>query len=780
MNLPIRKIILASWQALALTWALSLLLALGFCTHFLLKNGIDYDQAHLYPVTQVDDSRSAAQKNLAPFANYRLIFMVGFPEHTAASFDDNVLKIKGLWEVPSSLKKVNWEGLEINEYFSFYRLISNRLMNLVDQHTIAASSDDELLARALESLTGIGQASLIPKADDPLGFFDRWAKKRLPRSTVVSSGDTLKLYADNRVWAIFVYEAPDDLSGLSAFKLNLSIDELKSISQSVVPDTTVLVHGKPYVSANVAHTHLLELSGIATFIIIFLGGLIRKWSPSNRFLLLVLFSIISSYICGFFGVIVWFGSISLWALVCSSALIGLVVMLVGYFLLMQRHYPHLSPIKVFDKIFTPLLWIVSIECAALALLYLAPLPAVRQIALFMCCGLLGCAITLILIFPSFNPGPIANSDFSKKMLNFSRFFPRFSLKHWQHKPTDYTAIGITLIVILSAGFLQLNFTQNIQNLTFIPPELESEEKTVDRLLSLPNTDKFFIVTASSPQDVLMGEEALRLSFVQREMNKTDMTTTCISKWFPSYTRQKDIEKLRLDMFNRVCEPLSAVLGYSLKAPNPIQLDVRFEDWLDSPSAQSVRHLWLEVPQGYSSIVQVAGIQDAQIRNLYDLAEHLAGVTFVDMVGDADTFLAQYRYIFIGIFVLAVVCSFTVSLFHYGLRSWRIVVPSLLGVAFAISLSSWFGMPFTMFSAMSMVVIYGLGIAISLLFYTNENNEDLSFSLTTFAFLATSFAFCFIGLSSTPAIQTFGLTTALGVLSTGIIILLVRPRSKATS
>ena len=125
--------------------------------------------------------------------------------------------------------------------------------------------------------------------------------------------------------------------------------------------------------------------------------------------------------------------------------------------------------------------------------------------------------------------------------------------------------------------------------------------------------------------------------------------------------------------------LSAVLGYSLKAPNPIQLDVRFEDWLDSPSAQSVRHLWLEVPQGYSSIVQVAGIQDAQIRNLYDLAEHLAGVTFVDMVGDADTFLAQYRYIFIGIFVLAVCLLFycqLVSLRHKilahrcSVSSWR--------------------------------------------------------------------------------------------------------------
>ena len=98
------------------------------------------------------------------------------------------------------------------------------------------------------------------------------------------------------------------------------------------------------------------------------------------------------------------------------------------------------------------------------------------------------------------------------------------------------------------------------------------------------------------------------------------------------------------MFNRVREPLSAVLGYSLKAPNPIQLDVRFEDWLDSPSAQSVRHLWLEVPQGYSSIVQVAGIQDAQIRNLYDLAEHLAGVTFVDMSEMPIRSLLSNRYI----------------------------------------------------------------------------------------------------------------------------------------
>ena len=171
------------------------------------------------------------------------------------------------------------------------------------------------------------------------------------------------------------------------------------------------------------------------------------------------------------------------------------------------------------------------------------------------------------------------------------------------------------------------------------------------------------------------------------------------------------------------------------------------------------------------------MRNEQINDLVDLGEHLAGVTFVDVTGDANNFLAQYRFIFTGIFILSVVCSFTVSLFHYGLRSWRIVVPALAGVLCSVSLTSWFGMPFTVFSAMALILLYAIGMIIALLYYTNEENEALSFSLTTFTFLAISFSFCFIGLSSTPAIKSLGLSTALGVLSTGIIILLVRPKPK---
>ena len=163
----------------------------------------------------------------------------------------------------------------------------------------------------------------------------------------------------------------------------------------------------------------------------------------------------------------------------------------------HRYYSLLSPVTVFDRILKPLLWIIFNVSIALLLLYLVPLPSVRQMSVFMASGLIGCAITLILIFPSFNPGPIAESDFSKKMLSFSHYFPRFSLKHWQEKPTDYSAIGITVAVILLSGYMQLNFSQNIQHMTYISEELKDEENQVQQLLSLPSTDKFFIVTASS-------------------------------------------------------------------------------------------------------------------------------------------------------------------------------------------------------------------------------------------------------------------------------------------
>lgn len=771
----IRKILSTSWQALAALWALIILFNVCLQVHYLLKNGFDYDHSHLYPIVNVDDTRVAALDNLSTIANYRVVYMAGIPAESAEHFDAFVKETNEQWQAPSGLKKVRWEGAEINEYYSFYRLISDRLMNLIDQHTISQLSDEELLARALESLTAVGQSTFIAKTDDPLGFFARWAQKRLPQSTLLSSGDTFKIYGDNYVWAIFIYEAAPNLEGLSPSEMLRATDELRKTAQRIHPLARVLVNGRPYLSAVLYRDQLQEIVATALLSLLIMYALLRRWSTSPRLFMLVCMSIGSGLVMGMTALHVIYNKLSLWAMLLSAPMAGVSCILAVFYLLTQREFPKLSFSAFIERISAPILWLTFIVAVSYGLLYIVPLPGIREFSVFSCACIISSTITVMLLFPAIRIDPISHSDFSRKMTYWVHKFPRLSLSHWQTKPTDYTAAALAFFVVLTAGFIQLDFDQDIGDLSARHQGVHAEHRLVNSLLTLPDTEHFFVINAPTPQDVLMSEEALRLGFVQRGMNKFDMTTTCLSKWFPSYTRQQSVEALRQDMFERIRAPLSDILGYPLPEPQPPQIEVTFEEWLASPSASPVRHLWLDVPHGYSSIIQIAGIDEDNFPALEQLAESIAGATFVNTIGDLNELISQYRYTYVGIFVLAVVCTFTVCLFHYGLRSWRIVIPPLLGVASGISLGSWVGLSFTVFSALSMVLIYGLGISIAILYYTSDEHESLSFSLTAFATIISTCSFAMLGLSTTPAIATLCLTVAFGLAVTGFIILFIRQK-----
>ena len=117
-----------------------------------------------------------------------------------------------------------------------------------------------------------------------------------------------------------------------------------------------------------------------------------------------------------------------------------------------------------------------------------------------------------------------------------------------------------------------------------------------------------------------------------------------------------------------------------------------------------------------------------------------------------------------------------SLFHYGFRSGKVVIPPLVGITLSVAVLSWFGMPFTAFSAIAINACYGFGIILALIYFAHDDDES-RFSLTTFSFLAMAISFGIIGLSSTPGITQFGFTGALALIATGLTLLLIRPKLK---
>mgnify|MGYP003375446544 CR=1 FL=1 len=233
----IRKNVSWTLKCLALVWILLLSICLSLQIRHFVQHSIQYDLISTEANVEYDSVVELATERLS---------------ESSSDFESYVARINAGWNPPKALKQIQWEALDINDTLSYYRTISKSLMSMRDQLDATTATDDELFAKAIESLTTVGNNGYIAKIEDPLGFFARWVQKRVPKSTILTTGETLKLYADGYVWAISFYQTTKDLDGLNPIGLTRSVEQLKDVVHEIDPNARVLVRGMPYESAVVA------------------------------------------------------------------------------------------------------------------------------------------------------------------------------------------------------------------------------------------------------------------------------------------------------------------------------------------------------------------------------------------------------------------------------------------------------------------------------------------------------------------------------------------------
>ncbi len=780
-NLITRKSVSISWKVLAGFWLLLVLFAVLFQVRFLSVNGIHHDLAATRPNVVYEDVVAQATDRLSYLHDYRTIFMVGFPISHAQDFESYVARINAKWSPPAELENVQWEALDINDTLSYYRGISKSLMSMRDQLDAVNTSDEELLAKGVASLTTIGNNGYIAKVDDPLGFFARWVQKRIPKSTILTTGETLKLYADDYVWAMSFYQAPKDLKSINPLAFIRSVDQLREIVREINPDAQILVRGQPYTSAVTATQNLQDLLAVLIILMIFFGLLAQRWTKSNVLPMLMLLCTAVGLVGAGLACIVFFKQFTLWTLTLGVSFVGICFMNVAYVSFIHHRHPNVSAQKCLELALPVLCWITLIECISFGVLWFVPIPVWQEFSVFMIAAVLSCHITLIVCYPLSQIESDQQSFRNERIDHIGRYWPRLSLKRWQKTPFDILGYTLITLFVISTGFYLLEADQNQSQAFEIPLSVQLDNARVEQMLMLPSSQRFFLVSSGSAQETLMNEEALRMGFVQRRFN--DMTTTCVSKWLPSNERADHVKKLREELFHRIQEPLNTMLDYTIHPNMNTQPPINFDQWYESAFSSPVRHLWLGDHHGrYSSIVQVAGISEPMIPQLKALAEALSGVTFIDTIETQKVTLNDSRFFITGIYLLLVVTSITLSLFHYGLDSWRIVFPPLVGSLGMIAILSWFKIPFSLTSAIALVVVYGVGMSISLAYQTNRDYGSKNTILLFFSAVATLASFGIVGLVDAPFTKYFSLNCTVGILLTCCITFLFRqatqPNNKA--
>ena len=768
----IRKNVSWTLKFLALVWILLLSICLSLQIRHFVQHSIQYDLISTEANVEYDSVVELATERLSYLGDYRAIFMVGFPAESSSDFESYVARINAGWNPPKALKQIQWEALDINDTLSYYRTISKSLMSMRDQLDATTATDDELFAKAIESLTTVGNNGYIAKIEDPLGFFARWVQKRVPKSTILTTGETLKLYADSYVWAISFYQTTKDLDGLNPIGLTRSVEQLKDVVHEIDPNARVLVRGMPYESAVVATKNLKDLAAIVGALICFFGFLAYRWTRSNTLPGLMLGCTVAGLIGGLTALLTIFSAINLWALTLGVCFISISFMNSAYVSFIHHRHPNMDAKACLKEALPVMLWITAVECIAFGVLWCIPIPVWQNVAVFMCSAILTSQITLVIAYLIINTKDDRQDINPEKFEQFNRYWPRLSLKRWQKAPYDTVGYVVISLFIISCGFYLLEFDLENDSFVKVPLQVQLDSERVEDMLMLPSSDQFFLVTSASEQETLMNEEALRMGFAQRRFS--NMTTTCVTKWLPSYERADRVKKIRSELFERIKDRINPLIHHKIKPNMNNQPTIQFDSWYSSASSIPVRHLWLGEHDGrISSIVQIAGITEPFVPQLKKLSDALSGVVFIDTIQKAKQRLNENRFFMSGIYVLLVISSIALSLFHYGLNSWRIVFPPLVGSLVTVACLGWLKIPFSLVSVAALIIVYGVGMAMSLCYQNNRSYGGKNLILLFYSLVAILANFGILSLVEAPFTHEFSLTCMIGIFLTFCFAILFR-------
>ncbi|MBO7172904.1 MAG: hypothetical protein J6V64_01005 [Burkholderiaceae bacterium] len=760
------------WKTLSWTWVFVLFFIFCAQIHFLVKRDINTDLMTMAPNVAIDDARTQAQNILSTNLDNRVLFLVGFSQSYRSDFDSIFEQVQSQWRPPANYQKLLWETLEINSHLDFYRSISPRLMNVEDQRIISLSNNQQLLGRAVATFDSVGHLSLIPKSEDPFGFFSDWLTKRLPKNTFLPTGHSPKLFANNKVWGVLLYQNHNPNNIRSARRLLEATQELQTLVKQFDPNAEVLVHGLAYRNALFVESALREIIAITIFTVLGIGMVAWLMFKRKAATFGILFTAASSYIAACSATTIVFGSLHLWTALVGTLIFGMSAAMAGayYCLCQNEKYNTLKSIQNF--LATRLGIAAFIGMVTAALLFWAPHYTVKQLTIFSIAGLMSAYLTSVLILPYLYNKSIPESDFVRHLSNLYQKLPILSADRWMYNLANSVTLSLVILFVIIGGFWQVHFSHDVRNLVNFNLQQREVETQVEKLLALPSTNRYFIVNGATQELTLMNEEALQHALDRRDIPGVDLH--CITKWFPSQTRQATVEKAKQEAFARIEEPFENYLGFDV--PNPryqTTETVTFDDWYASPASRPVRHLWMTLPEGFASIVQIAGISDNNIEDLTHLSQTMSGLSFVNTDADSNQLLTEYRTLYIGLFFLMAVVYCTLTLFYFGLSTWRVVFPPVLGVALAVAVMSWLGLPFKLFTILSIVLAFGMGFNFSLLVANASKTDALKFTITTFASWMGIVSSVLLMACQSPAVQTLGLTIALSLFFTWFLTPLMR-------
>lgn len=484
---------------------------------------------------------------------------------------------------------------------------------------------------------------------------------------------------------------------------------------------------------------------------------------------IALLTITTSLLAAVVMTLLIFSELHLLTLVFGTSLIGIAIDYNFHFYCERLVQANKNANEIIRKIFPAITLALLTSVLAYSGIGLAPFPGMQQVAVFCAAGLFGAYVTLNLAYPLLASGPLPSGE--KPLTIAATYLTKLnSVSRFLNFKTGGVLFALS-VIISALGLYQLTSDDDIRNLQQSPESVLNEEQQLRSILSGGTDNQFLLVRGETEEQLLQRLEILAPKLNNAIEGGLIGNAFSLSNYLPSRSKQEAnyhlqgliyqqdlasiVESLGLD------DSLSSDLTEAYRAAKGSYIDA--ESFIHSDAGKLFQPLWIAPTpsqDSYGAIVLLGGI--TEIDKLASSFTEQPYVQLVDKVGDISGIMGQYRQLTLWLLAIAMVMAALIFSTRFGIKLAALVVavPALSAVL-TLSLLGLIGAPLTLFHALALILVFGIGVDYSLFFAESKQSRGVMMAVFMSA-SSTILAFGLLAFSSTPAIHSFGLTLLLGI------------------
>lgn len=627
---------------------------------------------------------------------------------------------------------------------------AGRLLSDADRSALSSliglpepSRSERLTERAVGCLTSAVSLRILGFANDPFCTYDHWLTeelKRLPWRASSSNGRTeleLKTVPPGETVRVLFFTADENLAAAGKAHFAQTLEDAQNAAQDAVgrrASVQIEAAGVPLFTDAIAARAQRELTFIGTLSTISVFALAWALFGSPVVLLLMAGTILLGFTLALGASFAVFGTLSLITFVFGATLIGVSIDYSSHWFALKTAGESAQARR--RRMAGALLSAALSTAAAYCTLALTPLPGLRQMAVLAACGVVGTLFTVLTVLPRLERW--VPKDQTRLMRMLAQALPRLPRLDASALRRPAVLFGLAIFAAaLLFGLSRMHFDAGIRDLQGAPPKLLESQLAVSRALALPSPAQAFVLQGPTLSETLAHEEAL-LSAMEAIPELKSLTPSGLSMLLPSDAKQDADRDLVAAATAAAAPRLLELLGASPKGPDAQR--IALNDLESTPWRELTHRFVLTNQPGCAvTVLMLAGVEPKHLPFLTKAAEAVPGAYFVDITRGMSEGLSLYRDLILIVLAAGIVLLWALLTLRFGRESWRAVLPSALGILAALAVFGWTGTPVTIFTALGLVLVLGLGVDYGI-FLTGNPSDGRTSAAVLFSGVTTLLSF----------------------------------------